>query len=130
MTVVYDPDRFLDAGVPLDRAAHLRLAREVIAAGVGGAPRLTPEDYQQAALQLTGHAQLVAREVRAACEYFASYADARVLAELVLDEAERRMVLPLRGTMQCATMRARLVRSLYERLDRLQSAAAAPLAAP
>ncbi|GGU48262.1 hypothetical protein GCM10010211_10590 [Streptomyces albospinus] len=128
MSILYDPDGHLDAaiGLPLDRTTHLRLAHAIISAAADGSPGLADRDYEQIALQLTGHARLVAREVRGHCDRLPSHADPRVLAELVLDEVDRRLALPLLGTVRCAASRARLVRALYERLDRLESAIASP----
>lgn len=41
------------------------------------------------------------------------------LAEVVLREADRRLSVPPTGTARCVQNRARLVRALYTRLDRL-----------
>ncbi|CAG6397616.1 hypothetical protein SCOCK_580042 [Actinacidiphila cocklensis] len=49
-------------------------------------------------------------------------ASRRALADLVLREAEVRLSATLEGTVSCVQDRARLVRALYERLDRLQAA--------
>ncbi|MFH9871600.1 DUF6415 family natural product biosynthesis protein [Streptomyces lydicus] len=128
MTVVYDPDGRLDAdlGLPLDREPHMRLVQAVIA--WDGPATLQPRDYDQIALQLTGHARAVAAEVRRYCAGLPSHAESRVLAEVVLEESDRRLAQPRLGTVRCVQMRARQVRALYERLDRLQ--AARPAAAP
>ena len=98
-------------------------------AGPGQAPALQPRDFEQIALQLTGHGRVVAAELRYLCEGLPPRAEPRVLAEVVLEEAERRLGQPRRGTARCAQMRARQVRALYERLDRIQGArpAAPPL---
>lgn len=45
----------------------------------------------------------------------------RALADVVLREAEVRLSVTLEGTVCCVQDRARLVRALYERLDRLQA---------
>ncbi|KJY17224.1 restriction endonuclease HaeIII, partial [Streptomyces katrae] len=42
---------------------------------------------------------------------------------VVLDEADRRLSAAPDGTVLCAQGRARLIRALYERLDRLTEAA-------
>ncbi|MEV4195936.1 hypothetical protein AB0J65_31800, partial [Streptomyces toxytricini] len=65
---------------------------------------------------------------RAADQLPADHADhadhvARVLADIVLEE-ERRLSGAPDGTVRCAQGRARLIRALYERLDRLTEAAA------
>ncbi|GGS07224.1 hypothetical protein GCM10010220_69040 [Streptomyces parvulus] len=43
-------------------------------------------------------------------------------SDVVLREAEGRLSVPSEGTMRCVQNRARLVRALYERLDRLDVA--------
>ncbi|MFC9602418.1 restriction endonuclease [Streptomyces niveus] len=43
----------------------------------------------------------------------------RALADVVLDEADQLLDVPLEGTMRCVQDRAHLVRALYARLDRL-----------
>nr|WSS66237.1 hypothetical protein OG284_35920 [Streptomyces sp. NBC_01177] len=48
---------------------------------------------------------------------------ARALADVVLDESDRRLSVRMEGTVRCVQGRARLVRALYERLDRLVGAA-------
>lgn len=44
------------------------------------------------------------------------------LAEVILREAADRLSQPIQGTARCVQNRARLVRALYERLDRLETA--------
>ncbi|WP_435853925.1 zinc finger domain-containing protein [Streptomyces sparsogenes] len=46
----------------------------------------------------------------------------RALADVVLREAEGRLSVTIEGTVRCVQNRARLVRALYERLDRLEAA--------
>jgi hypothetical protein len=46
------------------------------------------------------------------------------LADVVLREAEGRLSATIEGTVRCVQNRARLVRALYERLDRLDDAPA------
>lgn len=41
------------------------------------------------------------------------------LAEIILREATGHLSAPIQGTARCAQNRARLVRALYERMDRL-----------
>ncbi|ALO05678.1 hypothetical protein AQF52_0076 [Streptomyces venezuelae] len=55
---------------------------------------------------------------------------ARALADVVLAEAHRRLSVPPDGTARCAQNRARLVRALYERLDRLAGVAPQAVMAP
>ncbi|RPK32038.1 hypothetical protein EES39_39615 [Streptomyces sp. ADI92-24] len=51
------------------------------------------------------------------------------LADVVLREAEGQLATMIEGTVRCAQNRARLVRALYARLDRLETATG-PSAAP
>ncbi|MCZ9355157.1 restriction endonuclease, partial [Streptomyces mutabilis] len=46
----------------------------------------------------------------------------KALADVVLREAEGRLSVPIEGAVRCVQNRARLVRALYERLDRLEAA--------
>ncbi|MFI1349735.1 DUF6415 family natural product biosynthesis protein [Streptomyces lydicus] len=55
----------------------------------GGHATLPPHDYDQIALQLTGHAWAVVAEVRRCCTPLPPHAEPRVLAEVVLEEADR-----------------------------------------
>ncbi|MEU0698127.1 restriction endonuclease [Streptomyces niveus] len=71
-------------------------------------PVLEPRDYEQIALQLTGHAAALLKSDGCGA-----------LAEVVLREARSRLSAPLEGTARCAQNRAPLVRALYMRLDRL-----------
>lgn len=59
--VLHDPQGLLDAELPLDRAPHEALVTAVLA---WKDPDLAPSDYEQIALQLTGHARAVAADVR------------------------------------------------------------------
>ncbi|MFE3770812.1 DUF6415 family natural product biosynthesis protein [Streptomyces sp. NPDC059122] len=122
--MVYDPDGRFDAelSLPLDREPHMQLVRAVISWTDPAA--LQPRDADQIALQLTGHARAVAAEVRRRYAGLPLDAEPRVLAEAVLEEADRRLAQPCLGTLRCVQMRARQVRALYERLDRLNKAAA------
>lgn len=52
------------------------------------------------------------------------------LADVVLRETEGRLSATLEGTVQCVQSRARLVRALYEGLDRLEAALAPERVAP
>ncbi len=54
----------------------------------------------------------------------------RALADVVLREVEGRLSATLEGTVRCVQSRARLVRALYERLDRLEAALTADRTAP
>lgn len=122
MTVVHEPAGRLGANpdAPLDREPHMRLVRAVIA--WADHATLPPHDCDQIALHLTEHARTVAAEVRRCCAGLSPDAEPRVLAEVVLEEADRRLAQRHLGTVRCVQMRARQLRALYERLDRLQVA--------
>ncbi|MFF9352733.1 DUF6415 family natural product biosynthesis protein [Streptomyces sp. NPDC014734] len=122
--VLHDPQGLMDDELPLDRAPHEALVTAVLA---WKAPDLAPCDYEQIALQLTGHAHAVAADVRRHAAALPKSDGRGALAEVVLREAEGRLAAPLKGTAQCAQNRAHLVRALYTRLDRLtESAQGAP----
>ncbi|MDX3370080.1 DUF6415 family natural product biosynthesis protein [Streptomyces sp. ME02-6987-2C] len=112
----------MQAGFPLDRAPHEALVTAVLA---WKDPDLEPRDYKQIALQLTGHARAVAADVRRLAAALPKSDGRGALAEVVLREADRRLSAPLQGTARCAQNRARLVRALYTRLDRLTEPAPA-----
>lgn len=119
--VLHDPEGHLEADLPLDRAPHECLIKAVF--GWTGDPGLAPADLQQIALLLTGAARAVAGDVRRAADLLPAEHAARALADVVLDEADRRLAGRMEGTVRCVQGRARLVRALYERLDRLVAAA-------
>ncbi|MFE4758483.1 DUF6415 family natural product biosynthesis protein [Streptomyces mirabilis] len=114
--VLYDPHGLIEAELPLDRAPHEALVTAVLA---WKNPDLEPRDYEQIALQLTGHARAVAADVRRHAAALPKSDGRGALAEVVLREADDRLSAPLEGTARCAQNRARLVRALYTRLDRL-----------
>lgn len=115
--VLYDPEGIVAAHLPLDRRAHMLLAKAVI--GWTDPLALQPADYEQIALQLTGYARAVELDVRARIAALDASDPSRVLTEEVLEETDRRLPAPYKGTMVCVQGRARLLRALYERLDRL-----------
>lgn len=125
--VLHDPEGHLEGELPLDRVPHECLVKAVL--GWTGDPGLRPADIQQIALQLTGAARAVAGDVRRAADQLPADHPARALADVVLAEAERRLSASLQGAVRCAQGRARLVRALYERLDRLAETAARPVRA-
>jgi hypothetical protein len=127
-TVLYDPEGRLDAELPLDRELHKGLVKAVL--GWTGNPGLPPADLQQIALLLCGAARAVAADVRRAADLLPETHAARALADVVLEEADRRLCVPLEGTARCAQGHARLVRVLYERLDRLADVASQAVTAP
>ncbi|MFZ3491741.1 DUF6415 family natural product biosynthesis protein [Streptomyces sp. 5.8] len=114
--VLYDPQGLIEAELPLDRAPHEALVTAVLA---WKDPDLDPRDYEQIALQLTGHARAVASDVRRHAAALPKSDGRGALAEVVLREADGRLSAPLKGTARCVQNRARLVRALYTRLDRL-----------
>ncbi|MFF3404404.1 DUF6415 family natural product biosynthesis protein [Streptomyces sp. NPDC002659] len=122
--VLYDPEGVLDLELPLDREPHMSLVKAVLALTDPAA--LQPRDYDQIALQLTGHARLVALDVRRSCDQLPGDSETRALTDVVLAEAERRLSTPSKGTVACAQNRARLVRALYKALDRLETEHPAP----
>lgn len=119
-TVLYDPDGLIEAELPLDREPYECLVKAVLA--WTDEDTLTTRDYEQIALQLTGHARAVASDVRRRANQLPKDNGPRALADVVLREAEGRLSATIEGTVHCAQHRARLVRSLYERLDRLEAA--------
>ncbi|MDX5564410.1 DUF6415 family natural product biosynthesis protein [Streptomyces sp. ID05-04B] len=119
-TVLYDPDGLIEAELPLDREPYESLVKVVLA--WTGQDTLTPRDLEQIALQLTGHARAVASDVRRRVDQLPKDSGPKALADVVLREAEGRLSVPIEGTVRCVQNRARLVRALYERLDRLEAA--------
>ncbi|MEW1725156.1 DUF6415 family natural product biosynthesis protein [Streptomyces sp. NPDC093109] len=128
-TVLYDPEGLLDTDLPLDRDPHLALAKSVLAWPASA--DVPPNDCEQIALQLTGHARAVATDVQRRAAGLPKDDGRRALAEVVLTEAAERLSGKLLGTPGCVQSRARLVLALYERLDRLEDALpAAPATGP
>ncbi|GHB30939.1 DUF6415 family natural product biosynthesis protein [Streptomyces chryseus] len=121
-TVLYDPDGLIEAELPLDREPHESLVTAVLA--WTGEDTLATRDYEQIALQLTGHARALAADVRRRADQLPKSSGPWALAAVVLREAEGRLSATLEGTVRCVQNRARLVRALYERLDRLEAALA------
>ncbi|MFI0716061.1 DUF6415 family natural product biosynthesis protein [Streptomyces inhibens] len=112
------------AGLRFDREPYEALVAAVLAWAEPDTA-LQPCDYKQIALRLTGHARAVAADVRRYVAQLPKGSGRRALAEVVLAEAEGRLSVPSRGTVRCVQGRARLVRALYERRDRLEEPAAA-----
>lgn len=121
-TVLHDPHGLVEAELPLDRAPYEALVTAVLA---WKNPDLELRDYEQIALQLTGHARAVAADVRRHATALPKNDGRGALAEVVLREADGRVSVPLEGTARCAQNRARLVQALYTRLDRLTEPAPA-----
>lgn len=127
-TVLYDPTGLIEAELPLDRAPYECLVKAVLAWTVEDT--LAARDYEQIGLQLTGHSRAVAAEVRRRASRLPRGGGPRALADVVLGETEGRLSVPLEGTVRCVQNRTRLVRALYERLDRLEAALAMERVAP
>ncbi|MEU7649174.1 DUF6415 family natural product biosynthesis protein [Streptomyces huasconensis] len=127
-TVLYDPDGLIEADLPIDREPYESLVKAVLA--WTSQDTLATRDYEQIALQLTGHARAVASDVCRRADQLPKDSGPKALADVVLREAEGRLSAPIEGTVRCVQSRARLVRALYERLDRLEAAPAAGRAAP
>ncbi|WP_331757695.1 DUF6415 family natural product biosynthesis protein (plasmid) [Streptomyces sp. NBC_01650] len=120
--MLHDPLGLIEAELPLDRVPYEALVTAVLA---WKDPDLEPRDYEQIALQLTGHARAVAADVRRYAAALPRNDGRGALAEVVLREADGRLSAGLEGTAHCAQNRARLVRALYTRLDRLTEPAPA-----
>ncbi|MFJ9591034.1 restriction endonuclease [Streptomyces acidicola] len=118
--VLDDPKNML-ATVPLDRSPVLKLVATVLAPRAPGS-ELPPQDCLQIGQLLSGHASLVADEVRRLLDAGPGNSHLRPLTETVLTEARGRLSVPPRATLASVQNRARLVRALYERHDRLLSA--------
>ncbi|MFF3335730.1 restriction endonuclease [Streptomyces sp. NPDC002888] len=126
-TVLYDPQGLIEAELPLDRAPYEALVTAVLA---WTTPGLASRDYTQIALQLTGHARAVAADVQCHVQLLPADNGRRALADVVLGDAGRLLSAPIEGTAACVQDRARLVRALYERLDRLTQSEPTGSAAP
>jgi hypothetical protein len=117
-TVLHDPDGLIEGHLPLDREPYERLVETVLT--WAGSDPLTPRDYEQIALQLTGHARAVMAGVERCVGQWPRGSEPRLLADVVLREADGRLSLKPEGTRCCVQNRARLVRALYANLDRLR----------
>ncbi|MFD5067599.1 DUF6415 family natural product biosynthesis protein [Streptomyces sp. NPDC058369] len=126
--VLHAPEGRLEAELPLDRELHQALVKAVL--GWTADPGLPPADLKQITLLLTGTARAIAADVRRAADLLPPEHAARPLAHVVLEEADRRLSVPAEGTTRCTQRHARLLRALYERLDRLASAAPEPAKTP
>ncbi|MFF2188143.1 hypothetical protein [Streptomyces sp. NPDC058155] len=70
-------------------------------------------------MQLTGHARLQVRDVEQLARQLPERDGRRLFSEDVLRRASERLATPLEPTLRCVQGRARIVRDLYARLDRL-----------
>ncbi|WRZ76664.1 DUF6415 family natural product biosynthesis protein [Streptomyces sp. NBC_01237] len=102
--------------LPLDRAPYECSGAAVLSWTDPAA--LAPHDFEQIALRLTGHARAIAADVRHRADILDEDTGPRALAEIILAEAQRRLSALHQGTLRCVRNRARLVRALYDRLDR------------
>ncbi|APE26732.1 hypothetical protein [Streptomyces venezuelae] len=133
-SIVHDPTGRWDNDIPLDRESNERLTDVVLdwERGDGTAPPTA--DIEQAALQLSGYAELQVRELRAALERLPwnperPTAD-QLRTEITIAEAVRRLRAPAirRGDpLKQAQSRARLVQALHSALDRTLAALPEPV---
>jgi hypothetical protein len=85
---------------------------------------LQSDDYEQVGLLLAGAAHAVAAHVREHASRLPDDDGRRLFAEIVAGEAESRLSQRSRNLHRVQS-KARMMRALHERLDRLQSAAPA-----
>ncbi|MFJ3713706.1 restriction endonuclease [Streptomyces sp. NPDC090053] len=125
--VLYDPEGRLTAELPPDRTVHEQVVRTALA---WSSPLdVSVDDVAQIGHLLAGAAQLVADEVRLHAARLPEDDGKRVFAELILQEADGRLSQPCTSLYR-VQHRARLIRALYERLDRLKTAVPAGNASP
>ncbi|RSS57464.1 restriction endonuclease [Streptomyces sp. WAC01280] len=136
-SIVHDPTGSWDADLPLDREVNERLAATVLDWRRGDDSVPPPADIEQAALQLSGYAELQVRELRAALERLPRDLEQSTAEQLrtgiTLAEAVRRLRAPAirRGDpLNQAQSRARLVDALHSALDRTLAELPAPVPGP
>ncbi|MEU6934429.1 restriction endonuclease [Streptomyces sp. NPDC046374] len=133
-SVVHDPTGSLGADIPLDRALNGQLATTVLSWSGGTAP--PPADIEQAALHLSGYAELLVRELRTPLGRLRAITGRTPdvqRAEITLDEATRRLKAPAirhGDPLKQAQSRALLVQALHGALDRTLAAAPNPAPVP
>ncbi|KQX27642.1 hypothetical protein ASD97_39825 [Streptomyces sp. Root63] len=119
--VVYDPTSAVTGGLPLDRDPHLALVAAVLA--WGPAPvGVRAADRAQIGLQLTGHAQCAAADVRHRFKALPADSELRPLTKAVLRESANRLSTGPDTTVARIQNRARLIRAPYRALDQLDAA--------
>ncbi|MEV3896510.1 restriction endonuclease [Streptomyces sp. NPDC098077] len=117
--VVHAPRRDSADAVPLDRATHARAARTALG---WTTPLDAPAgELAEVGLLLAGAIRVVADDVRLHSGRLPEGDGRRVFAELILREAGRLPSLPCTRLSQVHG-RARMLRALYERLDRVRQA--------
>ncbi|MFD0306424.1 restriction endonuclease [Streptomyces sp. NPDC127119] len=122
-TVPHGPHGRIGAEMPPpDRTMHEHLVRAVLTWSDPAA--LQPGDYEQVGLLLTGAAYAVAADVREHAARLPGDDGRRLLAEIVLDEADARLSQRSR-TLHAVQNKASVLRALYERLERLHTSAPA-----
>lgn len=125
--VVHDPQGDLAATLPPDRQVHEEAVRTVLA---WSSPLDVPAaDVVRFGHLLSGAARVIAEDVRAHADRLPRDDARRVFAELILREARDRLCQPC-TSLHRVQNRARLVRALYGRLDRLQAAVATAVISP
>ncbi len=79
---------------------------------------LWPDGYEQVGLLLAGTARVAADDVRALADRLPENDGRRLFAEFVMSQADGCLARPARNLFRTRG-RARTLRALYERLDRL-----------
>ncbi|GHA72023.1 hypothetical protein GCM10010372_83680 [Streptomyces tauricus] len=111
--------------MPLDRTTHERVVRAVLA--WSDPDMLRPDDCEQVGLLLAGASRAVADDVRALAVRLPEDDGRRLFAEFVMGQTDDCLARASRNLLRIRD-RARTLRALYERLDRLQDAAPAAAA--
>ncbi|MGW6202033.1 restriction endonuclease [Streptomyces sp. NPDC055089] len=124
--VLYDPQGRLASELPPDRDTHEQAVRAALA--WSSAADVPVADVVQIGRLLAGAARVAADEVRVHAARLPDDDGRRLFAELILQEADGRLSQPCTSLSRVQN-RARLIRALYERLDRLQSSVPADEAA-
>lgn len=139
-SVVHDPTGRWGTDLPLDREPNAKLAAKVLEWGQGDGTDPPRADIEQAALQLSGHAELLVRELMRETALLPRDSDARspvevarALAEVTIGEAGGRLreaAIRSGDGLKQAQSRALLVQALHGALDRVRAAQPAPVPAP
>ncbi|MFE6713903.1 restriction endonuclease [Streptomyces sp. NPDC057695] len=128
-SVVHDPTGCLNAGIPLDRGVHERLAAAVLGWRRDDGTAPPTADIEQAALQLSGYAELQVRELHASLARLPREPEGpgseQLRARITMAEAVRRLrasAIRRGDPLHLAQSRARLVDALHRALDRTSAA--------